>query len=802
MSHDVLTQLRSYAGQLDARAPSLAELMPPMAAPAPPERPAPRRRWVAAVVAAVIVLALIGVVAGGMLVWGEEEPPVITDPTTTTLTTPNTLTFPPPDASGAGARWTRVPHENAVFGAESAQIYDVAFGASGYVAIGVADSATTVWTSADGAIWVQQPANSEVFGDASWVHLLTAAGPGFVAIGHESSGAAVWTSADGTSWARAPVDSSTFANASISGLASGSGHIVAGGSQDGEAAIWHSGDGYTWEPATVADGSGGSIVDISVGGPGFVAVGSGSGGSPAVWTSGDGLTWARVSTGEVFSNTSIWALASTSTSTIAVGQDNSFNEDGHPALWASPEGVAWTRVDLDPDLFERSEIWDVIADGSAYVAVGSRNSRAAMWTSEDGLTWELAELDPTQNDRAAASSVAAGAGRLIAVGSQALSPEVAVGAVWVSQSTSPEPPAPTSTTTSTTVLVSDGDLVWHRIDLDSAEVPDGRLYDVASGESGLAALGLRRESDGSKSRLVMTSTDGLLWDVAAVLDQQPLLTSIVAGGPGWVAGGYLEREDGWYDPVFAHSEDGTDWTNVQLDSEDFEDSQVNEVVAGGPGFVAIGEFYLDTPTEFTYGTALWTSPDGVTWNREAQPEGLDEAYWLEPTDTGLVAIGWESVEDASFITAFTSVDGVNWTQTLRESTGAAFVDYTEAGHRGSEVIRVHGARGTNSMTVWLSTDGSTWTQHEAEIEGVEWMRDVAGIGSWWVATGLTADDVPAVWVSQDGVQWARVPDDGSVFGSGGGIVEFVEHEASLVAVGWITDEIGEHPTAWVASPAG
>ncbi len=77
---------------------------------------------------------------------------------------------------------------------------------------------------------------------------------------------------------------------------------------------------------------------------------------------------------------------------------------------------------------------------------------------------------------------------------------------------------------------------------------------------------------------------------------------------------------------------------------------------------------------------------------------------------------------------------------------------------------------------------------------------MAGVGSWWVAAGLTMEDVPAVWTSQDGLQWARVPDDGSIFGSGGGIVDLVGHGSSLVAVGMVIDDTGERPAAWIASP--
>ena len=239
------------------------------------------------------------------------------------------------------------------------------------------------------------------------------------------------------------------------------------------------------------------------------------------------------------------------------------------------------------------------------------------------------------------------------------------------------------------------------------------------------------------------------------------------------------------------------------DPEAFGDAEVYNLIAGGPGLVAIGETCLETPVvESTdEGTVVWASTDGIRWTRVAEPAGLDEAYWLESVGTRLVAMGWEPTDGPRpIVTVFVSEDGVGWTQVFREELGDEFADYNAAGRRGSELIRVQGARGSGSMTVWSSPDGTTWTRSSADIADVGRLRSVAGVGSWWVAAGLTIEDVPAVWTSQDGVKWARVPDDGSIFGSEGGIVDLVGHGSSLVAVGMVIDDTCERPAAWIASP--
>ncbi|MGI9648483.1 MAG: hypothetical protein ACR2OI_08195 [Acidimicrobiia bacterium] len=106
MSNDLLTQLSTYAEQLDLEAPPL-ESLTPASTPMPVGRP--RRRWVAALATAVLLVAAIVVAVVTGLTGPEENiideptsvPVVTTVPVQTTLpvspTLPATTTLPVPD---------------------------------------------------------------------------------------------------------------------------------------------------------------------------------------------------------------------------------------------------------------------------------------------------------------------------------------------------------------------------------------------------------------------------------------------------------------------------------------------------------------------------------------------------------------------------------------------------------------------------------------------------------------------------------------------------------------------------------
>ncbi len=227
-----------------------------------------------------------------------------------------------------GVSWSRVPHDSAVFGGAGSGMTSVTAGGPGLVAVGWVDDAAydstpAVWTSVDGLSWSRVPHDEAVFGGArnQTMSSVTVGGPGLVAVGSdgdphgpgfddspaEIAAAAVWTSDDGLSWSRVPHDDALFGGAArqwMTSVAAGGPGVVAVGvgirpdnSVGDPTMVWTSTDGLTWsrvphDEALFGDGFPGSVtgfpVSVTATSRGLVVVGGQN-----FWTSPDGFSWFR-----------------------------------------------------------------------------------------------------------------------------------------------------------------------------------------------------------------------------------------------------------------------------------------------------------------------------------------------------------------------------------------------------------------------------------------------------------------------------------------------------------------------------
>ena len=317
-----------------------------------------------------------------------------------------------------GVTWNRIPHDESVFGGAEDQVMRIVIeGGPGLVAVAGDESRgdfdAAVWTSVDGVAWSRVPHDEAVFGGAGFQEILnvTVGGPGLVAVGLDESGgdrdATVWTSTDGLIWSHVRHDEVIFGGAGhqhMFSVAVGGPGLVAvgvdGSAGDRDGAVWASPDGFSWtripdDNAALSGPGDQEMMSVTVGGPGLVAVGSdGSDGdfNAAVWTSVDGIVWTRVPHDEsIFGGAGIQAMVSVTvrgSDLVAVGVDGSHNEDA--AVWTSPDGVAWTRVPNDNAVFGgagNQMMLSVIVDGSGLVGVGrddsEGNRNAAVWVLGD-----------------------------------------------------------------------------------------------------------------------------------------------------------------------------------------------------------------------------------------------------------------------------------------------------------------------------------------------------------------------------------------------------------------------------------
>jgi hypothetical protein len=333
------------------------------------------------------------------------------------------------------AVWSRALGDEAVFGGEGSQeIFSVTDGIPGLVAVGSdggagpwdvagSDTDAAVWISPDGITWSRVAHDEAVFGgeDGQVMSAVIAGGPGLVAVGWDGKGiladspdldAAIWTSVDGYTWSRVPHEDEVFGGAWINAVTVlGPGLVAVGGTGgynvDGDAAVWTSPDGITWfrvpHDESVFGGEDGQFIsDVTVGGPGLVAVGSDGGIGPwdhntgthaAVWTSVDGTAWFRVPNNDALLGTGgnpapMLSVTTGGPGLVAVGSDWAMPDRARTPVWTSPDGITWTRVPDDETV--RGVMLDVITGGPGLMAVGcvcNASWTPVVWTSIDGITW-------------------------------------------------------------------------------------------------------------------------------------------------------------------------------------------------------------------------------------------------------------------------------------------------------------------------------------------------------------------------------------------------------------------------------
>jgi hypothetical protein len=434
---------------------------------------------------------------------------------------------PGADLDGLGTTWSRVPHDDAVFGAEGegyVHMAAVTVGGPGYVAVGSVGTddpadptVAAVWTSTDGRAWARVPNDEGVFGSDGWTAMsgVTQGGPGLVAVGTE--------------------------------------HLPTG---SGVGAVWASTDGLVW--TRVADEAFGGtddtyLADVTAGGPGLVAVGM---------------------IREAYDERSAWEDEGLGDAPEERGRDDEPLEDEQE--WLEEEVLL--DEEEDPDLLMEE-------------ARSGPRELAAVWTSEDGSTWTRVPHDEAAFATTHTQSMSA----------------------------------------------------------------------VSVGGPGLVAVGnAMREAGFGWAAAVWTSEDGVSWtrlpheEDTFGGDGMPMMSAVTEGGPGVVAVGsshwsYFDPEPGWFAAAWT-STDGRLWERAPHDDAAFVSTgfpSMTDVVAAGPGVVAVGSVFELTEEEFVTRMvgAVWTSEDGSAWTRLPHDDvifgGADEVTLASITagPAGLVAVG-------------------------------------------------------------------------------------------------------------------------------------------------------------------
>lgn len=340
-------------------------------------------------------------------------------------------------------------------------------------------------------------------------------------------------------------------------------------------------------------------------------------------------------------------------------------------------------------------------------------------------------------------------------------------------------------------------------------------------------------------------------------------SSVVRFGDSYVAAGTVAADccDGGDPPsrrgVLWTSADARTWT-LHDPIPAFAHASIGRLLTDGTRLIAVGTYALPVPNERI--PAVWTSEDGVTWQRT---DGVAPSMVVVGR-TGLVGV---IVDDAHppFDTAqfAASVDGLAWTVTSgvfdADLRGLAIAEDGTALAMGT-VAGADRPDGSPTLNVvaWRTDDGTTWSGPETlaldavptaltssgttflalvsvcvqlpsgSIDSATRLWRIAGdadpvtpslpfdrdgtlerlmaVGNELVAFGyadVAGTPTPMVWLSPDGGDtWTRVPDQAGLRGDGMEIAALVETPDGLLAVGRRWDSATMHPVplAWLAGP--
>jgi hypothetical protein len=286
---------------------------------------------------------------------------------------------------------------------------------------------------------------------------------------------------------------------------------------------------------------------------------------------------------------------------------------------------------------------------------------------------------------------------------------------------------------------------------------DRNLVDLAVGGPGFVAVS-------AVPAAVWTSTDGVAWTQAPPVPgfDDAMLASVASGGGTVVVAG---QERVWT------SRDGVRWEEADVPDEG---GTITDVVAGGPGFVAVGSILVGSMESKG---AIWTSTDGRTWERLPDSPELERSDLRAVATDGerLVATGWTSDAQRGLFfvpSAWTSSDGTTWSRatvnddelplggsTLGALEGAVMLAVTRTGDLWVSVGMALTAR-TDAMAadaaIWTSVDhGLIWhrVRHHPRFEaGMTTSTEfgatsVVAAGRQVIVVGRTTGPRTTVWIS-------------------------------------------------------
>jgi CHAT domain len=336
------------------------------------------------------------------------------------------------------------------------------------------------------------------------------------------------------------------------------------------------------------------------------------------------------------------------------------------------------------------------------------------------------------------------------------------------------------------------------------DTPWGRMAQVAGGYDS--------SSEGFDAA-IWSSSNGRAWrrmpageDLAGPGDQQ---IRSVAYVPGALLAAGTNTANGNHEAALWRSSDGADWEPVPGLSASGTDPVINRLTTGtSVGLVAAGWQTVDGEDG-----ALWVSRDGRAWDR-VDFGGPGEQRINRAREFGgkLVALGFADGDAGVWV----SKDGRAWDPVSDADLGGdgdqEILDATSFGSTLA-AVGVEEVNGDTRGAVWLSEDGRSWRRvpdQEGTFEGSSPVRlnrvfdpspTLVSKGFPRLVAGGSVGDDAAVWTSKDGEDWVREPDPSGAFrGDGTQVIHsFRSSRRSLLAVGSYEAVNGLDAAVWIGT---
>jgi hypothetical protein len=286
------------------------------------------------------------------------------------------------------------------------------------------------------------------------------------------------------------------------------------------------------------------------------------------------------------------------------------------------------------------------------------------------------------------------------------------------------------------------------------------VRDVAAGGPGFVAAGYILEAMGPRAT-AWASPDGRSWSLRADFpgNDASVAWSVATAGQTSVAVGSVQGV-----PAAWYSADGVHWSRTEGAKDGPQHGELRAVVAVEHGFVAAGS---DESDRLAPRAVFWTSADGRSWERVADaPEFRDARVEGLAAEAGaVVAAGTAyTAEDPIGAAAWRSLDGGPFERSIDPALEGGRMHAVSGSPKG--YVGVGNDVAGHRAMVWTSRDGLAWTvapdapsldNYGLQIE----MRDVVRLDDRDIAVGHlvfgTQYPTGLVWRSTDGTTWERAP---------------------------------------------